>query len=447
MATDRRAQAGDVATCVAFADPQSKSFPFQLHSFQKIATSANQYNSRNDLKQGCLTPSSVVDDDLRDCHSWVVTEKVHGAQLQLHCGLIFGKTSQEPDLPWMPASAATLVVAAAKRSGWLRPYESFYGYQEVVRKLAPALRHVIDLLMRRRQQKEELRYIVFYGELCGGWYPSDAEADSWKGYGSLDSSKRRSRPVQEGIYYSSRHEFLVFDIAVVAANHDPIYLPWHQLAHLCQSTRTLTGVMPLCHVPVLCTAESYEAAASSGPLAFDSKVPAMLTKTYATLQQELDGHEYSALAALPSGSNTAEGFVVRPDGGALHVTYKGSSARALVKHKHPTFAEVEHIERPEEEEAATVMVGRVFQACLTVNRINAVRSKLSEEEALDIEGGLLEALVTDIMADFWEVAPLENQRAYHLLSDDEIAILETDLRRSSMGLLRHTIAAGDREPH
>uniref|UniRef100_A0A0G4FKJ3 RNA ligase domain-containing protein n=1 Tax=Chromera velia CCMP2878 TaxID=1169474 RepID=A0A0G4FKJ3_9ALVE len=421
---------------------------------------------------GASHPSSVVD----PTHPlWVATEKIHGAQLQLYCGLSSGTSGKLP----------TLVVAAAKRSGWLAPLDSFFGFQEVVRRLGPAIRFVIEQLVARRAEQSELRYVVLYGELFGGWYPSESLASKWRGWresasvGSAASAssaagaaatagnradaedpesllRGAARPVQQGVYYSPRKEFFVFDCAVVNSNHDARLLPFHQLEALCEASQTAEEggsasarraegrdagrlLDPLIAVPVVARGSSYSELVSDLSLDFDSKVPAVLNHLVRVGRGEGTDREEDRLCQLPSlpaGTNTAEGVVMRPNDSSKSAVYKGSRVVSMVKHKHEKFGEIEEIDKPRGDEPPAILVARVFDACLTPNRVRAVRSKITEEEAKDPEGRILSDLVSDVLEAFWTDAPREYQDAYAKLSEEEISGLESDLNKKAVKLLR-----------
>ena len=78
---------------------------------------------------------------------FVVQEKIHGANFSF----------------W---SDATKTVCA-KRSGFIKEAEAFYGFQSVLKKYHGNLRSLFLFLQEDRDAKE----VVVYGELYGGVYP------------------------------------------------------------------------------------------------------------------------------------------------------------------------------------------------------------------------------------------------------------------------------------
>ena len=66
--------------------------------------------------------------------------------------------------------------------------------------------------------------VILFGELCGGQYPHpDVQPDG------------SARPVQRGIWYSPRIEFVVFDIAVsMVEGRGVTFLPYSQTVALAE---------------------------------------------------------------------------------------------------------------------------------------------------------------------------------------------------------------------
>ena len=98
--------------------------------------------------------------------AWLMTEKIHGANLCL-----------------MTRGAE---VRAAKRKALLRPDEPFFNVQEVV---AIAQRPLSALFAHMRAQDAEVVGVAVYGELYGGHYPHPEVAP-----------REGLEPVQTGVY-------------------------------------------------------------------------------------------------------------------------------------------------------------------------------------------------------------------------------------------------------
>jgi len=108
---------------------------------------------------------------------WVVTEKIHGANLCF-----------EVDAAGQRASC---------RSRWLEADDDFFGYRPVMARLLGGLRGLFD-----RLSTEGASRVLVYGELFGGRYPHPAVA-----------RVAGVEPIQTGIWYAPGVEFRAFDLA------------------------------------------------------------------------------------------------------------------------------------------------------------------------------------------------------------------------------------------
>lgn len=118
---------------------------------------------------------------------WIVTEKVHGANMNFTC---------TPDN-----------VIPGKRNSQLLTNDDkkiFYSSINIINKT--------KLLLKNICQKLKSDYIIVYGELFGGLYKDI-----------------QNTPIQQGIHYSPNHNFYVFDIYM---NNE--YLPHHQVIEICK---------------------------------------------------------------------------------------------------------------------------------------------------------------------------------------------------------------------
>lgn len=383
--------------------------------FQKIGSAWSSYQSEAAAdaprRTGGAPMSQPVHSGRRD-DLWFATEKIHGAQLQLYITTTCAK-EDDRDTP------AVLVVRAAKRSGWIDPFDSFFGVQEVIHTEAAALL----LALQRSNGVDCARggFMVLYGELFGGWYP---DAANWRGAlksGRVTDDGRLApghRPaVQEGVYYAHGVHFAVFDIATVpVAGAASVFLSFESVVTLC----TESGLL---HVPVL--ARGSEADVQRVGVDFDSLVPAAVEK-----RQRRSNAVDGAWVPLPNGTNLAEGIVIRPNSGQETVLQKGGApARPMFKRKNRAFAEVEAIERPRDDEQPHVLVERVWRACLNRNRVDAALSKLGRDTKLETTA---EAIVEDIETDFWEVAPPIYQTAFSAADGDLLAAARDRLYRAAL---------------
>jgi Rnl2 family RNA ligase len=159
--------------------------------------------------------------------SWVVTEKIHGANFSF---VVDGET-----------------LHCANRRHLLEEDEEFFGWQQVRDRLAPAVREVAKQLPGER--------ITIYGELFGGTYPHP-EVPAVPG----------AQPVQTGVWYAPDVQLCAFDIAM-GSESKRRYLDYERTVALCTNAGLLVAE-PL-------FIGGYEAA-QEYPVRFDSTLPRRL---------------------------------------------------------------------------------------------------------------------------------------------------------------------------
>ena len=119
---------------------------------------------------------------------WCATEKVHGANFSFH----------------VHRSGR---ISCGKRTGLIEEGDPFFGYFTVVERLRQRVYAMAEDLMSaydcKQQPSSEDPSVVLFGELFGGEYPA-----------ITPHSDRVSRAVQQGVFYSPRLEFMLFDICV-----------------------------------------------------------------------------------------------------------------------------------------------------------------------------------------------------------------------------------------
>jgi Rnl2 family RNA ligase len=253
---------------------------------------------------------------------WVATEKIHGAQL------VIGTDGEQ--------------VHFGKRKAWLAADEPFFGWQMLRNELEVACRAIHAGLARDSA-------IYIYGELFGGGYPHpDVEA--------LPGLS----PVQTGIWYAPTLRFAAFDLLVVGAEDDPVFVAHELLESLADEAGMLT-------VPVLGRGTRREL--TELPVRYPSTVAGLL--------------------GLPAiADNLAEGYVLKPD------AELPARTRSLVKHKIAEFDENQFYESmPFDNTAHLSIVELLRWAAVMINpvRIASARSKIgerpdavAEEVALDV---------------------------------------------------------------
>jgi Rnl2 family RNA ligase len=180
---------------------------------------------------------------------WVVTEKIHGANLAL---IADGND-----------------VRAAKRKALLEPAEEFFGWQAIVARLADPVNAVATAA---RATDASAINIIIYGELFGGGYPHPDVAPV-----------AGVEPVQTGVWYAPGIEWRAFDVAIVNADGITM-LDWEQAEPLL-ARAGVPFVRPR-FVGKMSDAQNYV-------LGFETAIPA-------------------ELGLPPIAGNRAEGIVIKP---------------------------------------------------------------------------------------------------------------------------------------
>ncbi|HEU4412321.1 MAG TPA: RNA ligase family protein [Polyangiaceae bacterium] len=302
--------------------------------------------------------------------TWVVTEKVHGANF---CFLLDGRT-----------------VRCAKRKALLGPGEDFFGHGAVLGRLEGRLG---ALFAAARGEIAGLATLYVYGELFGGAYPHP-----------LVPPAPGARPVQTGIHYAPDVEFCAFDLGYAREGGGPRDYVDYDRALALFGAAGVFAAEPLFHGPY--------AEAMAYPERFESRVARRL-----------------GLPPLPPG-NLAEGVVIKPVAPLWVETPKGR-VRPVVKKKIAEFAEDARYQGAEKPPAppktGVPRLDRLEWAMLslvTPARVDAAISKLGRPG----DAGARARLVDEIVADVW--ASLEASEGADLgaLSEADRALLGAVLR-------------------
>eukprot|EP01130_Rhizamoeba_saxonica_P005486 TRINITY_DN2191_c0_g1_i1.p1 TRINITY_DN2191_c0_g1~~TRINITY_DN2191_c0_g1_i1.p1 ORF type:complete len:304 (+),score=53.11 TRINITY_DN2191_c0_g1_i1:33-914(+) len=271
--------------------------------------------------------------------SWVVTEKIHGANF------VFSTDGN--------------TIRCGKRRSYLNENESFFGHESVLSEISPAILHAFQLLS---QQYINLTVVYVYGELCGGSYPHpDVPA--------IDSLKA----VQTGIYYCPNIRYVAFDIQVEYIQQDVpcnMFVDYSLAMDIFKDTGLLYAQPLLIGTFQQCI--DYD-------VNFQSKLPGVL-----------------GYPDIPDYHNQAEGVVIKSLEEITVETAKGY-ARAIVKKKHPSFSEddryslAEKWEDPkantqwEDDTPALDLVKWELYPLITENRLANVVSKIGHVTKEDRE--------------------------------------------------------------
>jgi len=312
--------------------------------------------------------------------SWVVTEKIHGANF---CLLADGRG-----------------VSCAKRKAILREEDAFFNYQRVRIRYAPAA-HALFADVQARYP--DLVRLYVYGELFGGAYPHP-EVTPVEGVA----------PVQTGVYYAPGIDLCAFDLAIEREGDEGQgreFLAYSEALELLRARGFLVA-QPLL-VGTLREALDY-------PLGFDSTIPKLL-----------------GLPPLPQ-RNPAEGVIVKPYE-AFTMGAGAQRTRPILKRKIATFAEDDRFHRAEAWSDAptdTRPLGRLewlVQALVTDNRLNNAASKVGTITADDLEAMI--ELETMLVEDVIEQLEFLEPEAFAGLSVDERAHLDARITDSVSALI------------
>mmetsp|Transcript_2892 Transcript_2892/g.7051 ORF Transcript_2892/g.7051 Transcript_2892/m.7051 type:complete len:372 (-) Transcript_2892:429-1544(-) len=280
--------------------------------------------------------------------TYVATEKIHGSNVSL---LADGST-----------------VRAAKRTAILGDDElaSFFGLREHVQAGGRFYTYARAAFAEATRRWPVCEAVALQGELHGGAYPHP-----------LVPPLPTTRPVQVGVWYSPRLEWVGFGCAVVerGARRE---LSFDEASALC-SAAGVPFVVPLCRgrfEHVLAFAQRH--------IPFETRVPACL--------------------GLPRiEGNMAEGLVLRP---VAVLALGAQRVRPSLKMKHAAFSEVEAAGRRRRDLHRPAPPGGVeggqmlfyeLQVFLTPARVAAVVSKLGVPQHAHQAAAVADAVVADML--------------------------------------------------
>lgn len=298
---------------------------------------------------------------------WVVEEKVHGANFSI----------------WFNGTD----FKCAKRSGFIKPDESFFNYEMVLDKYR---QNMIDLFNHLTSNDNTIKGISIFGELFGGSYPHD---DVEKVDGSIN--------VQKKLFYSPNNDFYGFDIKVNNGEE------WNFLnVDVCNELFDKFGFF-------------YAKPLFKG-----------------TLQECLDFNNlYETLLptwlGLPTiDGNTCEGNIIKPN----EVRFFFSGSRVILKNKNEKFTEKKNVikERKivEISDEANELVS-IAKSFITENRLGNVLSHMGEVTEKDF-GKIIGNLNKDTIDDFLK----ENRDKFLKLEKKEAKIVTKRVGQENAKMIR-----------
>jgi len=283
--------------------------------------------------------------------SWVVTEKIHGANF---CVITDGKE-----------------VSFAKRKELLSPEEDFFGFYYIKDQLTEQALNIYKILFSKDSR---ILSVSIYGELFGGEYPHP----EIKGNPQLQA-------IQTGVYYTNAIAYAAFDIALqYPAPQHRVYLDYDASIKLFQQ-------VGMFYAHPLFIGKYSEALAYN--IEFPSTIPALL-----------------GLPPLPS-PNKAEGLVIKPIKTISIDTPKGK-IRPIIKRKISEFAEDSRYHQAQkwtqrDYHSTTSEAEQQMLSLVTPTRINNVISKLGRVSKNNpkTKQQLTELLIEDVLESFAEMYP------------------------------------------
>lgn len=306
--------------------------------------------------------------------TWVVNEKLHGANF---CILSDGEQ-----------------LRCAKRKALLKPGESFFGHEALIKRQREALLGCAAELMR---DLEGLSFLLIRGELLGGGYP----------HPGVSALPGRS-PVQTGVWYSPELEFCIFDLELIFQGGERSHLDFESAQNLIESA----GLM-------------------FSSIRFKGSLNEALEQSPDFLT-ELPGR--LSLPAIPE--NFAEGLVIRSLK-PLYIQTRKGRARPMLKRKLPRFKEAHYhaatkpLAQPGLESFALDLLEWAALGMLNQNRLASASSKLGPLSASNQA-----AFERELSEDLWESLELEYPRECFGLPPDDLELLQALILDEIQSFLR-----------
>lgn len=281
---------------------------------------------------------------------WCAQEKAHGANLSFHT------TDGEN---W----------ATAKRSSFLSEGESFHNWQQVLQETLPALnkfwQEVIAAYNKDAETQEEgylpITQLSLYGELIGGRY-DHPEVNRVVG-----ASK-----VQDGIQYSPKNVFYLFDIRVVYSDERVEFLSPQFVEEMEQYGFIAAKVL--------------QKGTFKEALTWNNVFPTTIPEQ---------------LGLPPIEDNITEGLVLKPE----HCVFMPSGSRVILKSKNPAWLEKaskkKKVKTPKKLPDDVQEQLDLLASYATRNRLLNVISKIGNVTRKDT-GKLIEDLSQDALTQFYK---------------------------------------------
>ncbi len=365
---------------------------------------------------------------------WIAMEKIHGANASVYV---------------CTTDSGSSCTKFAKRTAFLEDHDWFYGWENLRDSLSSQAVVVnsslvkANLLPRSASSQDSLTssasssacsYVILYGELFGGFYPSETEASSWAG---VVSAKRvndkgkciiplQDRAIQEGIVYSHDVNFALFDIAIVHVTLNEPSSSSSTSSSTPTPTSTRKETITFLNYDVVQAMAKMAGILCLPPLAVGS-YQEMCRFPFASFDSQLG--QVLGMPRVPKGSNIAEGIVIKPlktfmvfeaktkatnqsSSSTTTTTTTQPNVRPFIKLKSPLFAEIADISGEFVLPIATAAMR--LSSFVNVNRAQACISKHGRvtDDNLDM---LTNAMVEDCFTDLYDLFP----ECLHTLDEDK----------------------------
>ncbi|CAG8465772.1 3562_t:CDS:2 [Racocetra fulgida] len=287
------------------------------------------------------------------------TEKIHGANFS------FFTNGHE--------------IKCARRNGFIAPDEDFYNYQSMLTKYTLQILLLHKLMLSKNLIRGEM--IIIYGELFGGKYPHpDITKD-------VKENLNPIHPIQSGVYYSPKTEFIAFDL------FDGVDLLDFDIMEELLNASDIPYLKPLIK-------DSYE-----NVIKFDPNFTTTIPKLFG----------YPTPLPPPFNDNMAEGIVIKP----VKNIRTSKRRRVILKIKAPNFDERKKNPDKLSKKVKVTSVDKVMMDLsefININRLNSVISKQNVKVKND-EMKMVELLYEDAMEDFMKDEQLKTK--FLKLSDNK----------------------------
>ena len=277
---------------------------------------------------------------------WIATEKIDGSNFSVY------SNGEETKF--------------AKRTGFLQEEDWFYNYQSISLELSQKANKIFNLL---KSKDNNIKFIVLYGELCGGFYPEDI--NNWKGPIPSRINEKgviiiplEQRAVQEGVYYCDKIKHIIFDIAIINNEKNLKYLEYNEMVNLCEKVK-------LPYTPILAKGSLQKLLDYS--LEFNSTIPALF-----------------GLECLEN--NKAEGIVIRPS------EWKSNDEeRPMLKRKNKNYKQF----------SGEFNIDKVrknpFLSAICLINLNRLYGVISKVGAKSKKEEIIKEFVEDVWNSMWEI--------------------------------------------